>query len=188
MNMIKAIKRGIVFQFQEAINTKGEFEQGKSSGGIILQASFDDSAKQSRIVNVVAAGSDCEHIREDMAVLLPALRWTPASTLNGQKVWKSDETQVVAIITETDIKPISNYVIFTRNKPTVQKSNSGLLVVLGDLGDTANGTVVAVGEKTASELSKGCTIFFNDANFNDTFTHNNTEYAFIKDDEILAYR
>ena len=186
---IKAIKKSFVFQFNDAVNSKGEFDNGTTTGGIILQSSFDDSAKQSRWVTVVSSGNDCDVavFHAGSVVLLPALRWTEASKFEGQKIWKSDETQVVAYVDGDALVPLSNYVIFTQNKSTVSQSQSGLLVVVGNVGDTPSGTVVSRGSKAAEELTPGTKFYYHDTNFKDTFEFKGVKYAFIKDDNILAY-
>lgn len=186
---IKPIKKSFVFQFNDAVTSKGEFDNGTTAGGIILQSSFDDSAKQARWVTIVAAGDECDAtvFKPGAQVLLPALRWTEASKLEGQKIWKSDETQVVAYKDGETITPLQNYVIFTQNKANVAQSQSGLLVVVGGVGDTATGTVVSVGSAAAGELQAGFKILYDDANFNDTFEAKGVKFAFIKDDNIFAY-
>jgi co-chaperonin GroES (HSP10) len=189
---IKAIKNGFIFQFVDAVNAKGEFEKGTTDTGIILKATFDDSAKQPRWVNVVSVGPECKNIKEGDQVLLPALRWTAASKLEGQSIWKSDETQIVARRPRGDstnsLVPLASYVIFTPVKSgTATASASGLLVVIGNVGDTPKGTVVQTGPDASPELTVGSTIFYNDANFFETFTDGGTEYAFIKDENILMF-
>lgn len=186
---IKPIKKSFVFRFNDAVTSKGEFDNGTTAGGIILQSSFDDSAKQARWVTIVAAGNECDTtvFSPGSQVLLPALRWTEASKLEGQKIWKSDETQVVAYKDGETIVPFQNYVIFTQNKTNGAQSQYGPLVVVGGVGDTATGIVVSAGSITASELQVGVKILYDDTNFNDTFESNGVKFAFIKDDEILAY-
>lgn len=186
---IRPIKKSFVFQFNDDVTSNGEFDNGTTAGGIILQSSFDDSAKQARWVTIVAAGNDCDDVvfHPGAQVLLPALRWTEASKFEGQKIWKSDETQVVAYKDGDVVVPIQNYVIFTQNKANVSQSQSGLLVVVGGVGDTASGIVVSVGSDAAEELQVGYKILYDDANFNDTFEHGGVKYAFIKDESIFAY-
>lgn len=186
---IRAIKRSFVFRFKDDVTSKGEFNNGTTAGGIILQSSFDDSAKQPRWVNVVSSGAECDEVafRVGSEVLLPALRWTAASKFEGQKIWKSDETQAVAYVDGDTVVPLGNYVIFTQLKNNVSQSSSGLLVVLGGIGDTPSGTVVSTGVDAAKELSAGTKFYYDDPNFTDTFEFKGVKYAFIKDDSILAY-
>ena len=90
------VGNNIAFTFLDRVNSKGEFEPDPTASGILLQASFDDSAKQPRWANVVAVGPRCETIKPGMQILLPNLRWTSHFKVDGQKVWRSDETQVAA--------------------------------------------------------------------------------------------
>lgn len=185
---ITAIKKGFLFQFVDAVNTKGEFEKGETDSGIILKATFDDSAKQTRWVNVVAAGSECIDVQVGEQALLPALRWTEASKFEGQKIWKSDETQVAAVRQPGgSFRPISSYVIFKQIKPAVQQQSSGLLIVVSHTAEnTPKGEVVSIGPDATPELENSY-IYYNDPNFFDTFVHDGVEYSFIKDENILMY-
>lgn len=185
---IRAIKKGFVFQFVDAVNSKGEFEKGETDSGIILKATFDDSAKQTRWVNVVAAGDDCTDVAIGVQALLPALRWTEASKLGDQKIWKSDETQVAAVRgSDGKVRPISSYIIFKQIKPAVQQQSSGLLIVVNHVAEnTPRGEVVSIGPDAAPELENSY-IYYNDANFFETFVHEGVEYAFIKEENVLVY-
>ena len=122
---IQALKKSLVFRFNDAVTSKGEFNNGTTAGGIILQSSFDDSAKQPRWVTIVSSGGDNDPtiFKEGRVVLLPALRWTEASKFEGEKIWKSDSTQVVAYQSGEKLIPHDNYVIFiqkcTNNVRTV---------------------------------------------------------------------
>lgn len=186
---IQALKKSLVFRFNDAVTSKGEFNNGTTAGGIILQSSFDDSAKQPRWVTVVSSGGDNDPtiFKEGRVVLLPALRWTEASKFEGEKIWKSDSTQVVAYQSGEKLIPHDNYVIFIQKSQQVSQSASGLLVVVGSSDDTPSGTVVSAGENAATELTPGATIYYNATNFTDTFEFNGIKHAFIKDDELLAY-
>ena len=183
---ITAIKRGFVFQFIDAVNSKGEFDKTASSGGILLQGTFDDSAKEPRWVKVISAGSDCKEIKKGDQVMLPALRWTPASTLDGEKIWKSDESEAALVSDEYGVRAIASYVIFKPIKPEVKKQ-SGLLIVVGNNTDTPRGEVHAVGPDADQDLVDSF-IYYNDTNFFETFTSAGVEYAFIKEENILAYK
>ena len=187
---ITAIKRGFIFQFCDDVTAKGEFAKTASAAGIILNSSFDESAKQPRWVSVIAAGPDCDEtvLHAGAKVLLPALRWTAASKLEGQKIWKSDETQVVAYTDGDAIVPCNEHVIFKQiPRERTSTSAAGLLVISGSSEDTPSGIVSVVSGSTDPELTVGTKIYYDDANFADTFDHNGTQYAFIKEDSILAY-
>lgn len=184
---IKPINNNIIFTFVDRVNSKGEFEKEQTESGILLQSSFDDSAKSPRWVNVVAVGPECKDIKVGMQALLPNLRWTSYVKVNDQKVWRSDETQAVAYRTSPDsaVVPIGSTVIFTQKKKEAVRS-SGMFLLVGGNDDTPSGVAIAVGPEADQDLA-GATFFYNDTNFTDTFVHGGVEMSFIKDDSILAY-
>lgn len=183
---IVPINNNIIFTFVDRVNAKGEFEREKTESGIFLQSSFDESAKSPRWVNVIAVGPECKHIKTGMQALLPNLRWTSNIKIGERMVWRSDETQAVAYreTSASEIKPLTNIVLF-KQQAKEQMRASGLLIVVGNNTDTPSGTVVAIGPDADPSLA-GSTIYYNDTNFTDTFTHAGTTMSFIKDDDILA--
>lgn len=184
---IKSIHNSFVFKFVDRVNSKGEFERGTTKSGFILQSSADDSAKLPRWVDIINAGPSCEFIKTGDRVLLPALRWTAAGTFDGGKLWKSDETQVVAIAgVDQTVQPLGSYLIFKQIKADVQKSKSGLFVVSNYSDNTPKGVVELIGPDVVSELSQS-TIYYNDANFFDTFKIDTRTLAFIKEENVIAY-
>lgn len=185
--IIKPINNNIIFTFVDRVNTKGEFEKDQTDSGILLQANFDDSAKSPRWVNVIAVGPECKDIQVGMQVLLPNLRWTSGVKVNNRKVWRSDETQVVAhrASPQSEIVPIGNNVLFTQVKKEAERS-FGSIILVGGNDDTPSGVAVSVGPKGEQSLV-GATFYYDDTNFTDTFFHGNVELSFIKDDLILAF-
>lgn len=186
MTTIVPIKKSFVFQFREAVNTRGEFMPSTTSGGIVLQSSFDDSAKQARWVNIVAAGPECDRgvFSPGNTVLLPALRWTESAKLDGQPIWKSNTDEVVAYVDDNgSLQSWGRNVLFTATTQQ-QKQTSFGLIIARETSDTASGIIT---HTTHSDLLPGYTIYFNGDNFFDTFTHNGVEYSFIKADDILGY-
>jgi hypothetical protein len=95
---IRAIYNQILFQFIDRVNNKGQFEEAKSNGGIIIIGGFDDSAKQARWARVVSLGPDCSDVLRapGVEILIENLKWTEGVSLEGQKLWKTDETQLLA--------------------------------------------------------------------------------------------
>lgn len=182
------ITKNIIFKFVDKVNAKGEFEKGQTESGILLQSSFDDSAKSPRWVDVVAVGPDCTLVQPGFQALLPNLRWTPNFKVDGEMMWRTDETEVVAVraAPQAQVIPLKNVVLFKRHEKVAFKS-TGLIVVMGGNTDTPSGTVIDAGPDAASELVAGSTIYFDDTNFTDTFVHGGVTMSFIKDDSILAY-
>lgn len=184
---IMPINNNIIFTFVDRVNSKGEFEREKTESGILLQSSFDESAKSPRWVNVVAVGPECKHVKVGMQALLPNLRWTSHIEVEERKVWRSDETQVVAVRDNptSNISPLTSVVLFKQAEKQ-QLRSSGLIIVVGNDGNTPSGTVIAVGPDAEPALA-GATIYYDDTNFTDTFVHNGVTLSFIKDENILAY-
>lgn len=186
MTTLKPIKNNIIFSFVDRVNSQGQFEKEATSTGIILQASMDDSAKSPRWGRVEFAGPECT-VTPGMYVLLPNLRWTSSFTVDGKKMWKTDETQVVATkqTISGDLTVINKYVVFTKVVKPRTTTVLGIEVVGGDT-DTASGVVVDVGNAVEHNLVQS-TIYYNDVNFSDTFTHGGCALSFIKESEIIAY-
>lgn len=95
---IRAIHNGIIFQFIDRVTAKGEFEEQKSQGGIVIMGDFDKSAKYPRWGKVVSTGPNCskELAKPGCEVLIENLKWTPGAKVENQTVWKTDEDQVLA--------------------------------------------------------------------------------------------
>lgn len=96
--MITAIRNHIVFKFVDKINVNNQFVRDDSNGGIILGASFDESAKGARWATIVSAGPDTSPIlkQPNIQVLIDSLKWTDASMIEGiGKVWRTDETHIL---------------------------------------------------------------------------------------------
>lgn len=183
---LQPIKNNIIFKFVDKVNAKGQFEKERTESGIILQSSFDDSAKEPRWVNVVAVGPDCT-VKPGQQVLLPNLRWTQGFKHEGEMMWKSDESQAVAVrdTPESTLHALATNVIFVHRKPKSTPSYAGLTVVGGHV-DNPSGVIIAIGPECYDEL-KGATFFYDGTNFTDNFSHGGFSLAFIKEENILAY-
>lgn len=186
---IRPIKNHILFEFVDGVNARGEFEKQKTEAGLWLQGSADDSAKSPRWATVLCVGPDVPtDIKVGEQILIPALRWTLGTKLGEQRLWKTDSKQVVAVRKheKSAIKPLGEYVIFVRNKSKVQKQ--GLLFVIREQQpETVSGIVMYTGADVSEELTAGSKIYFNDANFFDTFKHLDVEFSFVKESNILAF-
>jgi len=102
---IKPIKNHIVFQFLDAVDSKGQFVRTTKSG-IILGSHYDDSAKSARWANVIAVGPQvCEELRvEGCQILVAPLKWTSFFLFNDQKHWRTDENEVLMYRYPEDIE------------------------------------------------------------------------------------
>lgn len=184
---LKPINNTILFQFVDPVNTKGEFEGGVSAGGIQLQSGHQDSATRPRWVRVTGAGPDVKIVKEGQLALLPALRWTPVIKFNGDKFWKTDATEIVAIVDDNGALVACNtFVLFAQLKNQAMRQ-VGLLQVVGGINDTPRGKVTAIGDKVDTAELATSTIYYSDVNFFDTFKVGDADVSFIKEDAIIAY-
>lgn len=183
---LKPIKNTFIFKFQDSINAKGQFNKSTTEAGIVLQSSFDDSAKESRWVKIDTVGPECKTLKAGDTALLPALRWTSGVKFEDEKVWKSDENQAVVVLDpDNTMIPLRDTVIFKKVKDEELVSSFGIVLVKDPNNNSPRGYVVAAGPDCI-DVQLEDTIYYDDANFFDTFTHNGIEYAFIKEDKILA--
>lgn len=183
---LKPINNTILFQFVDPVNTKGEFEGGVSAGGIQLQSGHQDSATRPRWVTVTGVGPDVTIVKVGQRALLPALRWTPVIKFDGDKFWKTDATEIVAVIDEGALVARNAFVLFAQLKNQAMRQ-VGLLQVVGGINDTPRGKVTAIGDKVETPELVTSTIYYSDVNFFDTFKVGDADVSFIKEDAIIAY-
>lgn len=183
---LKAIGKSVLFTFVDDVNSKGQFETGPSEMGIIVQSTFDDSAKTPRWVKVTDVGEGVTTINAGDVVLLPALRWTAASKFEGRSIWKSDETQAAAKLTvDGSIQALNSYVVFKPSGPKAAASAAGIIVVASPT-DTPSGATISVGPDCDQGLVDS-TIYYDNTNFYETFEHEGLKLAFVKEESVMAY-
>lgn len=191
MSKIKALVNGFVFKFNDEVNNKGEFNKSPTQSGIILKASSDDSAKQPRWVTITSRGTTCaDYIQPGVEVLLPALRWTASAEVDGEKFWKSDDTQVVAYKDKDtgNIIPVNKYVLFAKSKISLSTTDSGLIVAGNMSEGSPHGVVLNVSADVYPEIITG-TVIYIVPNSESTIEQVSTRLitCFVKEDDILAY-
>lgn len=99
MVALRALRNGIVFQFEElTTSNKGQFKETTKSG-IYLGSNFDESAKKARWCIVTSVGDEVldEGIIVGARILVEALQWTKGFVIEGAKFWKTDEDNVLAV-------------------------------------------------------------------------------------------
>jgi hypothetical protein len=183
---VRAINNHIIFQFVDPVNTKGEFEEAVSEGGLFIKGGFDKSAKLPRWAKVLTVGKDCKLVTPGVTILLPALRWTEGVKHNDEFIWKTDESQVVGYQDGNKLVLINKYIRFTPNKEVVSKSASGLLIVSHTGDGTPSGQVVQIADDCEPELSNA-TIYYDSNNFFNTFKFEGEEYSFISEDGVIVF-
>jgi co-chaperonin GroES (HSP10) len=184
---LNPIRNSIIFKFLDEIDSRGQFVTTTASG-IILTSHHEDSARNPRWVEVLAVGPDCEKVVPGDRILLPALRWTKGVKFEEQRMWKTDENEVVAVLTKTNgakFTFLKTYVGFIRQDSRVNHLASGLTVI-GQTPETPSGVVLKIGED-ADPVLEGCKIYFDDTNFYNQFELFDTKIWFIKQEDILLY-
>ena len=100
MTNLRALKNGIVFQFEESIKhgKKDTFNE-VSEGGIYIGGSFDATANKARWAVVVAVGDEIidEAIVPGARVFIDALKWTNGFEFEGETYWKTDEDHILVV-------------------------------------------------------------------------------------------
>jgi hypothetical protein len=96
--IIEAIQNHIVFEFIDQVTNSGVFEGNKTDQVIELLDSVDNSASQARWARIVSLGPDCSsELREpDCEILIENLKWTAGVVFSGRRVWRTDDTYVLA--------------------------------------------------------------------------------------------
>lgn len=92
---LQAFGNGIIFKFQDEL-LGGMFAQTTESG-IYIPPSHQDTTQSTRISTVVAVGPRVKNVTVGDNVLIEPLKWTEHFVIDGQKFWKTDEDQVLAI-------------------------------------------------------------------------------------------
>lgn len=184
---LKSLGNSILFKFEDAVNSKGEFVKNNTSTGVILQSTVDDSAKSARWAVVLFAGPDCKSLVAGDRILLPALRWTTHIVHAEQKLWKSDESEVALKVVGGKLLPLNDHVVFIPTPANKLDSTlGGLIVVLSSPSNTPSGTIVySLPEHTVQPAD---VIFYLDPNFNGDFVFNQEKLAFIKEHDILLVK
>jgi co-chaperonin GroES (HSP10) len=182
-------KNNIIFRFLDPVNTKGEFVRAKTSFGLEFLSGFENSAKQPRWVTVLAIGPEVKYVNVGDIILLPALRWTERVEFEGERFWKTNESEVVAVKYGQDLEALNSFILFIPTAPSQSTTSSGLIVV-GALTDaTPTGQVFEYGPDVSDSLASK-TIYFNGDLFNDKVTTDNhwpQEFWFIKEENVLCY-
>jgi len=99
---LKPLKNIVMFTFlDETSGTKGVFNAALAESGIILPAAVS-LQKTHRWGRVVAAGPEAEVVEGDL-ILIEALMWMEGVKFEGQKVWKTDDTKILAVTDDISV-------------------------------------------------------------------------------------
>ncbi len=96
MSTIKPLGNNVMFSFIDETGGKsGRFHDRPTEAGIILVSSAD-SQKKHRWGRVVAAGPKAE-VNPGEFILVESLMWMEGTTIDGVKMWKTDDTKILAV-------------------------------------------------------------------------------------------
>lgn len=97
---IKPIGKAILFSFVEEARD-GMFIPTTKSGIIMTNQNMDHN-RTAKWGKVITKGSDVpdEIAKVGEYILIEPLQWTLSATIEGQKMWKTDETKVIASSSE----------------------------------------------------------------------------------------
>ena len=93
--MIEPLRNGILFMFLEKTDDSGGFK-GNTDWGFDLGVNTDETSKRGRWARTIAVGPDVTDVKEDMFIYIEPLMWTVGFNHNGFKIWKTDETKILA--------------------------------------------------------------------------------------------
>lgn len=101
--MLRPLHKRIAFIFCDEVSG-GRFNQTTESG-LYIHKSVDKSLNEPRWGKVLAVGPDVEDedIKNKNDILIENLRWTEGFKHDGIQVWFTDEKEVIAVRTETDV-------------------------------------------------------------------------------------
>lgn len=185
---LRAIKNHIIFQFVDEVDSKGQFVE-TTKWGFVIPGHFDNSAKSPRWAVVKEIGPECENVKVGQQVLINALKWTAGFKFNGERFWRTDESQVAlkrnTVTGKLDL--LRDVVVFKRHDDNVNEGKHGLQVVGDSIVETPKGTIVDLGPECTRELSKGVIVYYSEENFFNKFEHKKEELWYIDEPSILVY-
>lgn len=93
---IRPLRNNIIFRFlQDTVGEKGAFLESTISGIIIPLT--NNTQKVHRWAEVLAVGPQVEGVKNGDYILIEALMWMEAVRFEGNKVWKTDDSKVLAV-------------------------------------------------------------------------------------------
>lgn len=95
MTTLHALHNNVIFTFlDDTAGSKGAFTETTISGIIIPRT--NNTQKAHRWAEVVAAGPDTQLQPGDF-ILIEALMWMEAVKVDDRKVWKTDDSKILAV-------------------------------------------------------------------------------------------
>jgi hypothetical protein len=102
MSILRPLRNTILFHFlDQTAGAKGRFLE-RTKGSIIIPVLDSVQHKTDRWGKVVSVGPDVVGVAPGEFILIAALRWTFASEFEGQKVWKTNDNEVIVVTDDED--------------------------------------------------------------------------------------
>ena len=93
---LKPLRNNIIFRFlEETTGSKGAFKE-RTSSGIIIPIT-QSTQKVHRWGRVLAVGPLVDGVQEGDYILIEALMWMEGVKYEDGKVWKTDDSKVLAV-------------------------------------------------------------------------------------------
>lgn len=93
---LRILKENIVFQFLEETTENGQFKQ-TSKGSIIIMEGKETQMEKPRWGRVVCVGEEVNGLSKGDFVYIKSLQWTPRFLYEGEKLWTTDISQIIAV-------------------------------------------------------------------------------------------
>lgn len=100
MAALRPLGNSVLFTFVDRIERNVGTQQlvrDTKSGIVIAGINFDEQAKSCRWAKVLAVGPEVTDITINDFIYLPPLRWTTGFELDGIKIWKTDEKEILLV-------------------------------------------------------------------------------------------
>lgn len=104
------IKNAFIFKFRDEVTRDGFFKHhgfGEESK-IFVPKDKNPTDEYARIVDIVMVGPECEIVSVGDTVVLQSMQWTPSFRLDDQstdkedRLWMSNEDQILAFIEDDE--------------------------------------------------------------------------------------
>jgi len=101
MTTLKPFRNNVMFRFlDETSGSKGKFTDRKTPSGIIIPT-LDSTQKKARWGEVLAVGPDAQ-VSVGEFIYIEGLQWTFGTEIDGQKMWKTDDTRILFATDDLD--------------------------------------------------------------------------------------
>lgn len=95
------LNANVMFRFlDDTGGAKGKFTERKI--GSILLPTLDSEQKHPRWGVVVTSGPESQVVKGEY-ILIAALRWSFGTEFEGEKIWKTDDTEIMMVTDDLDV-------------------------------------------------------------------------------------